>query len=177
MVSFLLPPMCLLAEVQVVVRWRNGHASHRELAALRELMPELRDRPASEVFREARQTTEWVVVTCYGGEAQRRRDDAERLGLVAVIEPVVKPDVVIVPDAEVLEGLSRGGLSVSDYFLVGGLVCHLNGRGELMTRIIDDGALSTATTAYLLRHGAGRYASRADFEARNGPLARAGGIA
>lgn len=158
--------------MQVIVRWRNGRASPQELAALRELIPALQDRPASDVFREARQTNEWVAVTCFWGEACRRRDEAERLGLVAVIEPVVKPDLVIVPDTEVLEGLSHGGLSVSDYFLVGGLVCYLNGRRELMGCLIEDETLSVATARYLLRHGVKQYATYADFAALNRVFAR-----
>ncbi|MBA4189497.1 MAG: hypothetical protein C0467_16030 [Planctomycetaceae bacterium] len=94
MVSFYVPRQPYKPDVQVVVRWRNGHASHQEIAALRQLLTELRDRPIAEVFHEARAMPEWVLAICNPGDAQRLRDRAERMGLVAVVEPVVVPHLI-----------------------------------------------------------------------------------
>jgi hypothetical protein len=70
-----------------------------------------------------------------------------------------------VPDAEVVAELTFGGQAVADFFLVGGLVCHVNARGELMARSIDDPELAAATTAYLRRVGAREFDSFAAFQA------------
>jgi len=172
MVSFYVPPQPHKPDVQVVVRWRNGHASHQEIAALRQLLPALRDRPISEVFREARGMPEWVLAICNPGDAQRLRDQAERAGLVAAVEPVVAPDLTIVTDDEVVAGLTGDGLSVADHFLMAGLVCSINPHGQLMGLSIDDEALALATTAYLRRAGVPEYASYQDFVAGYQPKAR-----
>ena len=97
MVSFYHPPLPHKPDVQVVVRWRNGRASHQEIAALRQLLPELRDRPIAEVFRETRATSEWVVATCHPAYARRHREQAERAGLVAL----VAADITVASDDEV----------------------------------------------------------------------------
>jgi hypothetical protein len=71
----------------------------------------------------------------------------------------------VVPDDEVVAELVFNGQAVSDYFLVGGLVCHINRRGEMMARATDDPDLAAATTAYLLRIGAREFESFAGFQA------------
>jgi hypothetical protein len=69
-----------------------------------------------------------------------------------------------VPEEEVVSELVFNGQAVADYFLVGGLVCHINARGELMSRVIDDPDLATATIAYLRRVGAREFGSLAEFQ-------------
>lgn len=165
MVSFYLPPLLNEPNVRVVVRWRGARASNAEIAALRQLLPELRDRPAADVFREARSVGEWVLATCDPGYARRLCEQAERAGLVAVIESVPAPVLRAVSDDEVVAGLTAGGRPVGDYFLVGGLVCAVNGRDELMARLIDNESLSAATTAYLRRVGARECGSYQEFAA------------
>jgi hypothetical protein len=139
------------------------------VAALRQLLIEVRNRPIAEVFREARATAEWVIATCHPALAWRSVEQAERAGLVAVVEPVVAPDVTVVPDDEVVAALSIGGLAVADHVLIAGLVCCVNTRGELMAKSIDDEALARATTAYLRRIGAREYSSYQDYTGSNQP--------
>ncbi len=70
-----------------------------------------------------------------------------------------------VPDAEVVSTLTFNGQAVEAYFLVRGLVCHFNTRGELMARATDDPDLSAATLEYLRRVGAREFGSFAEFQA------------
>lgn len=70
-----------------------------------------------------------------------------------------------VPDAEVVAELVYNRQAVADFFLVGGLVCHVNARGELMARATDDPDLAAATTAYLRRVGVREFESFAAFSA------------
>jgi hypothetical protein len=146
-----------------VVRWRTGVASCEEVAALRRLLPALRARPASDVFREARGVTEWVVATCEPYYARQIRGAAERAGLVAMVEPVPPPDLRTVDDDEVVAELAAGGRDLTDFFLLDGLVCSVNVRGELLGRRIDDEALAAAIKAYLRQVGAREYASYQEF--------------
>ncbi len=69
-----------------------------------------------------------------------------------------------VPDAEVVAELAFGGQAVADFFLLSGLVCHVNAGGELMCRAIDDPDLAVATTAYLRRAGVREFESLAEFQ-------------
>jgi hypothetical protein len=170
MVSFCLPPRPDEPDVRVVVRWRTGCASYAEIVALRQLVPELRDRPAADVFREARDSTEWVLATCEPDEARRVREQAERAGLLVVVEPAPLPVRRVVPDDEAVAELTANGRAVSDFFLMGGLACSVTGD-ELTARCIDDGALSAATTAYLRRVGAREYGSYQEFVADHSPEA------
>ena len=87
-VSFWLPPLPHEPDVRVVARWRDGRASTAEVAALRRLLPELRDRPVVKVFRAARAATEWVLAICHPAHARPIREQAERAGLAVVVEPV-----------------------------------------------------------------------------------------
>ena len=64
-----------------------------------------------------------------------------------------------VPDSKVVPELTFGGQSVADFFLVDGLVCCVNARGELMGCAIDDPELAVAATAYLRRVGVPEYSS------------------
>jgi hypothetical protein len=64
-----------------------------------------------------------------------------------------------VPDSEVIAELTYDGHAVADFFLIGGLVCHVNTRGKLMAAAINDPALAAATVAYLRRVGAREYPS------------------
>lgn len=88
MVSFYHPPLPDEPDIQVVTRWQNGRASCEELLALWRFLPEVRDRPASEVFRQARSSTGWVLAVCHPAEARRICELAERAGLVATVEPL-----------------------------------------------------------------------------------------
>ncbi len=151
--------------MRVVARWRDGIASTAEVAALRRLLPELRDRPVAAVFREARLSNEWVLATCHPADARRIREEAERVGLAAVVEPAPAPEFRAVSDGEVVAELTGNGYSVTDFFLVDGLVCSVNARGELMGLSIDDEALAAATKAYLRRAGVREYASYQEFVA------------
>ncbi|VTU02020.1 ---NA--- : [Gemmataceae bacterium] len=66
---------------------------------------------------------------------------------------------VILPDAEVVAELTACGAGVADYFLIGGLVCSVNLRGELMGCSIDDEDLAASAKAFLRRLGAPEYPS------------------
>lgn len=70
-----------------------------------------------------------------------------------------------VPDEEVISELEFNRQAVSDYFLIGGLVCHINRCGDLMARAIDDPDLSAATVGYLRRIGAREFESLAGYQA------------
>lgn len=165
MVSFYLPSLPDEPDVRVVVRWRDGHASHAEIAALRQLLPELRDRPAADVFREARASTEWALATCHPAHVPALRKQAERVGLIVIVEPVTPPALRTVPDGEVVAELVACGLAVADCFLMDGLVCSIDTHGELMGLSIDDEALAVATKAYLRRAGVREYGSYPEFVA------------
>jgi len=72
---------------------------------------------------------------------------------------------MIVSDDEVIAGLTYDGSPLSEFFLIGGQVCHINARGDLMGVVIENAALAAATVAYLRRFGAREYPSfRAYFE-------------
>jgi hypothetical protein len=149
--------------VRIVARWRGGCASVAEVAALRQLLPELRERPAADVFNESRATDHWVIATCRPAEARRVREQAERAGLVVEVESVPEERLRVVSDEDVVTGLTSGGMSVSDYILVWGMVCAVNARGELVGLSIDDDALAAATKAYLMRVGARSFANYEEF--------------
>jgi hypothetical protein len=75
---------------------------------------------------------------------------------------VYTPEVrepVILPDAEVVAELTACGAAMSDYFLIDGLVCSVNARGELMGCSIDDEDLAASAKAYLRRLGVPEYPS------------------
>ncbi len=94
--------------------------------------------------------------------------DAELSGVLAEYGLVYTPEVrepVILPDAEVVGELTACGATISDYFLIEGLVCSINARGELMGCSIDDEDLATSATAYLRRFGAREFGSFEEFQA------------
>jgi hypothetical protein len=159
MTSVCLPPLPDEPVVQVVARWRTGVASCEEIQALRRVLPDLREMPIADVFRQARSVSEWVLATCQPREAWQHREPAEQAGLVVVIQPAPERQYTIVPDEEVIEELTAGGQAVTDYFLVGGLVCS----GDLVAMIIEDADLSRATSEYLRRIGASEYSSYEEF--------------
>ena len=66
---------------------------------------------------------------------------------------------VILPDSEVVAELTAGGIGVLDHFLIGGLICSVNARGELMGMSIDDPDLAVSAVAYLRRVGVPEYPS------------------
>ena len=66
---------------------------------------------------------------------------------------------IMLPDSEVVTKLTACGLSVSDYFLIDGLLCSVNTSGELMGCSIDDEDLAMSATAYLRRIGVPEYPS------------------
>lgn len=66
---------------------------------------------------------------------------------------------VILPDSEVVAELTAGGLAVSYYFLIDGLLCSVNARGELVGCSIDDEDLAASARAYLRRIGVPEYPS------------------
>jgi hypothetical protein len=82
---------------------------------------------------------------------------------VAWAPPVGTPRPV--SEAEVVAGLTSGGLAVTDYFLLGGALCFVNPGGQLMAHIIEDDDLSAATKAYLRRAGAPEYGSFDEYRA------------
>jgi hypothetical protein len=66
---------------------------------------------------------------------------------------------VILPDSEVVAELTASGAAMTDYFLIDGLVCSVNARGELMGCAIDDEDLAASAKAYLRRLGVPEYPS------------------
>lgn len=66
---------------------------------------------------------------------------------------------VMLSDGEVLAELTAAGLAMSDCFLIDGLVCSVNARGELMACSIDDADLAASARGYLRRVGAPEYPS------------------
>ena len=133
--------------------------------ALRQLLPEVRDRPVAEVFHEARSSPGWVLAVCPPDLTQRVRELAERTGLVAVIENL-PADERAVPEDEVIAELTASGRAVADFILVGGLVCS-SVAGGLTAMIIDDSALARAAIVYLRKVGVREYASYDEFAADN----------
>jgi hypothetical protein len=89
MVSFCLPPLPDEPEVQVVAKWRDGIASLAEVMAIRRLLPAVRAWPATQAFEQARASSGWVLVVCQPAHTRRAIQEAERAGLVAVVEPFV----------------------------------------------------------------------------------------
>jgi hypothetical protein len=87
MTSFCLPPLPDEPEVQVVAKWRNGIASLAEVMAIRQLLPAVRNWPVSQAFEQARASSGWVLVVCHPARALRAVEEAERVGLTAVVEP------------------------------------------------------------------------------------------
>ena len=75
-----------------------------------------------------------------------------------------------IPDSEVIGELTTGGASVNDHFLIGYEICCVNGRGELMSLLIDDlpgeeeGEMHLACVEYLRRIGAKEYPSPEEYE-------------
>ena len=55
------PPDMPLPRVRLVARWRGGGPSPQELAALRSLLPAVRDWPLAELAQEARESAGWVL--------------------------------------------------------------------------------------------------------------------
>jgi hypothetical protein len=74
------------APVRVAVRWRAGQPSHAELLALKRLLPELRDRPITELAGQARAVATWPLGTQPLYYARGFREQAERCGLEVVWE-------------------------------------------------------------------------------------------
>jgi hypothetical protein len=66
---------------------------------------------------------------------------------------------VMLSDSEVVAALTAGGLAVSDYFLIDGLLCSVNARGQLVGCSIDDEDLAASARAYLRRVDAPEYPS------------------
>lgn len=163
MTTFWVPPLPDQLPVRVVAQWLGGSASVAEVAALRQLFPELKDRPAADVFKEAREADSWVITTCRPSEARQLSEQAERVGLVIEVESVPEERLREVSDEEVVAELTCDGSAVSDYFLVWGMVCAVNARGELVGVSIDDDALAAATKAYLTRVGARSFATHEEF--------------
>jgi hypothetical protein len=87
MVSFCLPPQPDEPDVQVVAKWRNGTVSLTEIVAIRRLLPTVRDWPLSRVFAQARASSGWVLTVTQPAHARRAVQEAERVGLLAVVEP------------------------------------------------------------------------------------------
>jgi hypothetical protein len=88
--------------------------------------------------------------------------DEELSALLAEYGVAYTPEVrepVILPDAEVVAELTADGAAVPDYFLIGGLVCTVNARGELIGCRIDDEDLAASAKAYLRRIGVPEYPS------------------
>lgn len=169
MTSFWTPPLPDLPHVRVVARWRDGRASNAEVAALRRFLPVLRDRPAAEVFREARASAEWVLATCHPAHATWIREQAERAGLVAAVVPGPPRHWRPVPEEQVIAELTAGGLAVADFVVVAGALCSLHPNGQLMAHIIEDGGLAAATRAFLRRVGVREYGSFQEFTAAHRP--------
>ena len=88
--------------------------------------------------------------------------DAELTAILAEYGVAYSPEVpqpVLLPDAEVVAELTASGKAMSDYLLVGGLVCSVNIRGELMCCRIDDEDLAASAKVYLRRLGVPEYPS------------------
>ncbi|MFO0969779.1 MAG: hypothetical protein U0793_29840 [Gemmataceae bacterium] len=98
--------------------------------------------------------------------------DAELSAVLAeygvVYTPEVRPEPVILPDAEVLAELTACGTAISDYFLIDGMVCSVNARGELMACVIEDEDLAVSAKAYLRRLGVPEHPSLQAFREQRG---------
>ena len=97
--------------------------------------------------------------------------DEELSALLAEYGVVYTPEVrepVILPDAEVVAQLTACGTAMSRYFLIDGLVCSVNVRGELMGCAIDDEDLAASAKAYLRRLGVPEYPSLQAYREQRG---------
>lgn len=98
--------------------------------------------------------------------------DTELAAVLAEYGVSYTPEVrepVILPDAEVVAELTACGAAMSDYFLIDGLVCSVNGRGELMGCSIDDENLAASAKAYLRRLGVPEYPSLQAYRSKGTP--------
>ena len=88
--------------------------------------------------------------------------DDEVAAVLASCGVTYEPDTrqpVMLPDSVVIADLTAGGLAISDYFLIDGLLCSINSRGELVGCSIDDEDLAASARAYLRRIGVPEYPS------------------
>ena len=88
--------------------------------------------------------------------------DAELTAILAEYGVAYTPEVrqpVMLSDEEVVAEMTACGETMSDYFLINGLVCSVNVRGELMGCRIDDEDLAASAKAYLRRLGVPDYPS------------------
>jgi hypothetical protein len=74
--------------VRVFIRWPGGGPTHAELLALKRFLPDLRDRPITEVARRARVAAEWPLGTHPLYVARGLQWEAEREGLHVAWEAV-----------------------------------------------------------------------------------------
>jgi hypothetical protein len=70
--------------VQVAIRWQGGKPTDAEVLALKRFVPELHDRPITEVARRALATTEWPLGMHPLYYARGLKWQAEREGLQVV---------------------------------------------------------------------------------------------
>jgi hypothetical protein len=68
-------------------------------------------------------------------------------------------------DAEVVEELTGAGVTIADYFLIGGCPHCVNRHGQLLGVAADD-ELSEAMVAYLHRVGVAEYPSEEAYRAQ-----------
>src|SRR5262245_6884299 len=67
--------------VRVAVRWQAAEPSPRELLALKQFVPELRDRPVTDLARQAKGSSEWELGTHPLYFARGLREEAKKCGL------------------------------------------------------------------------------------------------
>lgn len=83
------PSSADLVSVDVVIQWKSVRASAEEILALRQFVPQLRDRPMAEVYAAAtHETARWSLGRHARFIARGIQADAARFGLNVVIESV-----------------------------------------------------------------------------------------
>lgn len=82
------PSAADLASVDVVIEWKNVRASAEEILAVRQFVPELQNRPLTEVYAAVHETSRWPLGRHSRFVARGIQVDAARFGLNVVMEPV-----------------------------------------------------------------------------------------
>jgi len=83
-----MPSSADIESVEVIIQWKNGRASADEIIALRQFVPELRDRPMAKICAAVHAASEWPLGRHARFLARGIQADAAKVGLTVVIKAV-----------------------------------------------------------------------------------------
>jgi hypothetical protein len=70
-----------LERVRAAICWRDGRPSHSEMLAMRQFIPEFRDRPMHELHTVLNDAPNWPLGEHTRGSARRIQEQARKFGL------------------------------------------------------------------------------------------------